>query len=246
MKIYCSITDYFFCVLNKKMESQHKRNYVKRKRSINECTKQIFNTLTLIQSKKGQNINEKNLNDLAIQYAKTIEASCWSRKAKYSDDEFQIITKEKTNELCTTLLRNSGLNFDSNSINMIYNFQTFNQIISTNNIQQNIKYGSHSEEEEEKIVPSDINLNFVSNSKIDPLLSIPIKHFPPSLQNPIKNINNILNISDNNFNKSSSQILLPSVSKLINQNNDEIFSLLWKPNNEPLNSKQQLTKQFYL
>jgi len=88
---------------------QTKRNYVKRKRSINECTKQIFGALKVIHSSTGRRTSEQELNEMATQYAKSIEASCWSRKAKYSDEEFQAITREKTNELCNTLYRSSGV-----------------------------------------------------------------------------------------------------------------------------------------
>jgi len=97
-------------ITNNRMEGNgSKRNYVKRKRSIKESTMQIASVLQVIVDKTGGFSSPEDIKKKASEYAQSIEASCWSRKAKYSDDEFQALTKEKTNELIKSLIYQSGL-----------------------------------------------------------------------------------------------------------------------------------------
>ena len=90
-----------------KQNEPKKRNYVKRKRSLSESTKIILSTLQLINSNSPNPVDNNELTNIAINHAKAIEATCWSRRAKFSDEIFQTIIRTKTTELCQTLLSSS-------------------------------------------------------------------------------------------------------------------------------------------
>lgn len=86
-----------------------KRNYVKRKRSLTESTRFILTTLQTINANSPHPLDNNELTRQATNHAKTIEASCWSRRAKFSDEIFQTIIRSKTMELCQTLLNASNV-----------------------------------------------------------------------------------------------------------------------------------------
>lgn len=90
-----------------KQNEPKKRNYVKRKRSLSESTKIILSTLQVINSSSPNPLDNNELTRIAINHAKAIEATCWSRRAKFSDEIFQTIIRSKTTELCQTLLSSS-------------------------------------------------------------------------------------------------------------------------------------------
>lgn len=90
-----------------KQNESKKRNYVKRKRSLSESTKIILTTLQAINANSPHPLDNNELTHIAINHAKAIEATCWSRRAKFSDEIFQTIIRSKTAELCQTLLSSS-------------------------------------------------------------------------------------------------------------------------------------------
>ncbi|OHT01161.1 hypothetical protein TRFO_01787 [Tritrichomonas foetus] len=91
------------------MDSQKgKRNYVKRKRSLDECAKTIMQTLQTINIRSRSPVDLNELKILALNHAKAIEAACWSRRAKLSNQVFTQIVRAKTMELCKQLLLKSS------------------------------------------------------------------------------------------------------------------------------------------
>ncbi|OHT01248.1 hypothetical protein TRFO_31996 [Tritrichomonas foetus] len=87
--------------------NNRKRNYVKRKRSLNESMKIILSTLQAINANSINPIDSSEITHRALSHAKAIEAACWSRRAKFSDDVFQSIVRTKTMELCRTLINSA-------------------------------------------------------------------------------------------------------------------------------------------
>ena len=85
-----------------------KRNYVKRKRSLDECTKTILQTLQSINQRSSSPSEINNLKAIAFNHAKTIEAACWSRRAKLSNQVFTQIVRAKTMELCKQLIMSAN------------------------------------------------------------------------------------------------------------------------------------------
>lgn len=88
-------------------KTRPRRIYIRRKRCLQETQKTIFDVLCSIALSQGKEINEEELNKEALEYANTIEASCWSPHLKISDEDFQAITKTKTQDLCQILLKRS-------------------------------------------------------------------------------------------------------------------------------------------
>ena len=185
-----------------------KRNYVKRKRSVNESAKLIANVLRKLNENNGVPINDEEINDVAANYAKTIEATCWSRKAKYSDEEFQILTQEKTTELCNTLLRQSQIPNESLSMALNNKVKTKPKL----NIKKNIK------------------INKILSPNISDLIT-PLKPF--KIEQRLNKIDTKL-FNDDNCSINSVPTLQSDISNPILTNsepsNDEIFDSLWGPN----------------
>ena len=84
-----------------------KRNYVKKKQSVNDSMKMILSTLQSLNWANGSPLSEQELIMTAKHHAQSIQAMCWSRRARFSDAVFQAITRQKTVELCNTLVKNA-------------------------------------------------------------------------------------------------------------------------------------------
>ena len=59
----------------------------------------IFDVLSSLAVARGEEIDEQKLLREAFDHATTIEASCWSPKLHITDEEFQSLTMNKTQEL---------------------------------------------------------------------------------------------------------------------------------------------------
>lgn len=84
---------------------RRKRNYVKKKQSVFESMKLILNTLRSLNATTIHPISDEVLIASANHHAQSIQAMCWSRRAKFSDAMFQAITRQKTIELCNILIQ---------------------------------------------------------------------------------------------------------------------------------------------
>ena len=84
-----------------------KRNYVKKKQSVNDSMKMILSTLQSLNWANGSPMSEQELITTANHHAQSIQAMCWSRRARFSDAVFQAITRQKTVELCNILVKNA-------------------------------------------------------------------------------------------------------------------------------------------
>ena len=90
----------------------NKRNYIRRKKYLNECAEQIKGTLEFIAYARGEAINEEHINKIASIHAEGIEAACWSPHTRISSDNYQALMSSKTKELCRIILKQSFPNFD--------------------------------------------------------------------------------------------------------------------------------------
>lgn len=79
--------------------------YLKRKRFLNEISREIVDTLKQIYCLRNQNLSETEIKDKAKKYALTIEAACLTPKYKMSNDEYHRVLITKTRELCDVLSR---------------------------------------------------------------------------------------------------------------------------------------------
>lgn len=89
---------------NKKI---NKRNYIRRKKYLNDSANQIKATLKIIQAAKGEPFTEQNLQRIAYSHAQAIEAVCWSPHSKLSAEGYQKLMNAKTTELCHMFLKKS-------------------------------------------------------------------------------------------------------------------------------------------
>jgi len=69
--------------------------------------KEIEKTLLQLYQQRGESHNEQEIRNVAIQYAKSIEAACWSPRSSMTDERYKAIVSTKTVELCRALLGNA-------------------------------------------------------------------------------------------------------------------------------------------
>ena len=89
---------------NKKI---NKRNYIRRKKYLNDSANQIKATLEFIQAAKGESFVDQNIQKLAYIHAQAIEAVCWSPHSKLSAEGYQKLMTAKTHELCRMFIKKS-------------------------------------------------------------------------------------------------------------------------------------------
>ena len=90
----------------------NKRNYIRRKKYLNECADQIKGTLEFIAYARGETIVEEHITKVAFMHAEGIEAACWSPHTRISSDNYQALMSSKTKELCRIILKQSFPNLD--------------------------------------------------------------------------------------------------------------------------------------
>jgi hypothetical protein len=82
-----------------------KRNYIRRKKSLNDSTALIKSTLCFISMSQGTGMSPFALNRVARHHANTIEAACWDpHLSDITDDSYRRLVLTKTNQLCAALL----------------------------------------------------------------------------------------------------------------------------------------------
>ncbi|KAH0789015.1 hypothetical protein GPJ56_007091 [Histomonas meleagridis] len=84
-----------------------KRNYIRRKKYLNDCITQVKATLELVNIARGEKVNIAENQKLALAHAQAIEAVCWSPHSRLSADGYQKLMNAKTNELCRTIIKKS-------------------------------------------------------------------------------------------------------------------------------------------
>jgi hypothetical protein len=85
--------------------SRPKRNYIRRKKSLNDSTALIKSTLCFINISKGTEMPPIELDGLARHHANMIEAACWDpRLSDMTDDTYQRLMLTKARQLCAILL----------------------------------------------------------------------------------------------------------------------------------------------
>jgi hypothetical protein len=83
-----------------------KRNYIRRKKSLNDSMTLIRSTLNLIHTKLGKPESSENIDHRAHRHATEIEAFCRSHQTRlFTDDIYQSYMVAKTRELCLALIR---------------------------------------------------------------------------------------------------------------------------------------------
>ena len=85
------------------MTDPQKRNYIRRKKYLNESSDKIKATLDRISCSTQESINENQNKRLATEYAQTIEAACWFPHSTLSSDSYRSLMQSKTKELCQAL-----------------------------------------------------------------------------------------------------------------------------------------------
>jgi hypothetical protein len=88
-----------------------KRNYIRRKQHLTDSAKQIRATLEFIRRVRGDDSTE-DLQKQAVTHAESIEAVCWSPRARLSAGGYGQLMTSKTQELCTVMLQRSLPGFD--------------------------------------------------------------------------------------------------------------------------------------
>ena len=82
--------------------SETKRNYIRRKKYLNDCYEKIHRTLLYIRTAGNFDFSEQHIKAQAMKYAQTIEATCWSPHLRLSAREYEELTNNKTKEDCCT------------------------------------------------------------------------------------------------------------------------------------------------
>ncbi|KAH0794498.1 hypothetical protein GPJ56_001523 [Histomonas meleagridis] len=85
----------------------NKRNYIRRKKYLNDCINQVKATLEFVDIARGEKVNVAENQRLALAHAQAIEAVCWSPHSRLSSDCYQRLMNAKTNELCRTIIKKS-------------------------------------------------------------------------------------------------------------------------------------------
>ena len=86
-------------------EERPNRNYIRRKRCLNESIQIIEKTLNCLANLRKDNlIKKEEISKLAKAHANEVEAACWAPRLKMSDDDYQNRMSTKTKELCLVLI----------------------------------------------------------------------------------------------------------------------------------------------
>ena len=93
-------------------DAKNKRNYIRRKKYLQDCISQIKATLEFIHLARGETVNPNELQKQAMDHAKAIEAVCWSPHSRLSAESYQKLMSAKTQELCRTIIKKLLPSFD--------------------------------------------------------------------------------------------------------------------------------------
>lgn len=96
-----------------------RRNYIQRKKCLNNSVNQIVNVLNFIQVLQKDSISPIEKQKVAFAHAQKIEAACWSPHSKLTPESYEKLISAKTAELCRVLLKKSIPQMDSNKIQQL-------------------------------------------------------------------------------------------------------------------------------
>lgn len=103
-----------------------RRNYIQRKKCLNNSVNQIVNVLNIIQILQKDTGSPIEKQKVAYEHAQKIEAACWSPHSKLTPESYEKLISAKTQELCRVIFKKSIPQLDSNKI------QRLKQICSKN------------------------------------------------------------------------------------------------------------------
>jgi hypothetical protein len=83
------------------------RNYVKRKRYLNESIDLIKKTLECLASVRRENPNPAEISQQALSRALEIEATCWTTLPRPANEDYNRVMMAKTREVCVALITNA-------------------------------------------------------------------------------------------------------------------------------------------
>lgn len=85
------------------MSDNLKRNYVRRKKYLNDSYETIKQTLEFIRIAGKLELTDEEIHKQAIEHAQAIEAACWNPHLRLTAKEYEDITSHKTKDLCYAL-----------------------------------------------------------------------------------------------------------------------------------------------
>jgi hypothetical protein len=94
------------------LDRDSKRNYIRRKKYLDETTNQIKTTLEFIAIVGGETPNSSEIQKAALLHAQGIEAACWSPRPRPTAEAYQQLISVKTAELCRVLTKQAIPGFD--------------------------------------------------------------------------------------------------------------------------------------
>ena len=89
-------------------QQKPRRSYIRRKRCLGECAKIIKSMLKDLFMSQHVQMSDQMVSDLALSYAKNVEAHCWSPRLQISDECYRQQTLAKARELCKALVMKQG------------------------------------------------------------------------------------------------------------------------------------------
>jgi hypothetical protein len=82
-----------------------KRNYIRRKKCLNDSTSLVKSTLHFINRTLGTDVDPDEVDRIARHHAAAIEAVCWDpRTSRLTDNIYHSLMVSKTRELCIALI----------------------------------------------------------------------------------------------------------------------------------------------
>jgi hypothetical protein len=95
------------------IDLENKRNYIRRKKYLDESAHQIKTTLEFISMASGEAPNSAEIQKTALAHAQGIEATCWSPRPRPTAEAYQQLISTKTAELCRVLTRQAIAGLDA-------------------------------------------------------------------------------------------------------------------------------------
>ena len=95
-----------------------KRNYIRRKKYMNDSYQKIAKTLEFVNTAAKLNFSESEIHKRALSHAQAIEASIWCPHLRLTASEYEGISGAKTTELCRAITKqylpslNGNMNFE--------------------------------------------------------------------------------------------------------------------------------------
>jgi len=94
-------------------DQKNKRNYIRRKKYLNDSVTQICNTLRIIRDALHEGTADLEIQKRALNHAQAIEAACWSPHSRITEEDYKCIMMAKTRELCFALAKQKVPSIDT-------------------------------------------------------------------------------------------------------------------------------------